>query len=647
MSLPAGFLDELRSRTSLAQIVGRKVAWDLRKSNQGKGDMWAPCPFHQEKTASFHVDDPKGFYYCFGCHAKGDAISFVREIENMDFMEAVRFLAADAGMEVPRADPREAARADKRSSLSEIMEQAVQYFRLQLQTASAGPARDYLSGRGLDGATLEQFEIGFAPDARQGLLNHFKEKGVAEQHLFETGLCAEAEDGRAPYDRFRGRIMFPIRDARGRSIAFGGRSLDPNARAKYLNSPETVLFDKSRTLYNLASARRAVTADRPLVVAEGYMDVIALTRAGIEASVAPLGTAITEEQLHLMWRVHHEPVIALDGDKAGLRAAYRLIDLALPLLSTDRTLRFAVLPEGKDPDDLLASEGRGAVDRLISSARPLLSLLWQRETENKVLDSPERRAAVDQALRRALGQITDKSVRDHFGHEVRQLRSELFQSRHRSRPRKTWKDRSITPLASTRQSLIVRSDDAQVRLREAVILATLVTHPSLIEDFEPVLESVDFGSIAHRALAGELMRSGNVDDLKARITGSLGAAALENLFALRHVQIAPGVRKPDDREAARLCLAEEFAKLESARGREREITEAIEDMSANTTDEGVTWRLSQAAGAYEKAARSGSVEKTEYDVAPTGARMDKDERKLAHDLFESIDFAKGRRETQK
>ena len=293
MSLPPGFLDELRTRTSLTQVVGRKVMWDNRKSNPGKGDMWAPCPFHHEKTASFHVDDQKGFYYCFGCHAKGDAINFVRETENVEFMDAVRILAGEAGMQIPERDPQAQAKADKRTQLIDVMEQAVQHFRLQLKTGAGAAAREYLDRRGLDQATQDRFEIGFVPDAWQGLWDHLTGKGVAPELILGCGLARESTKGGKPYDVFRGRIMFPIRDARGRCVAFGGRAMDPGDNAKYLNSPETELFDKSRTLYNHAPAREASGKGKPLIVAEGYMDVIALAQAGFDAAVAPLGTAVT------------------------------------------------------------------------------------------------------------------------------------------------------------------------------------------------------------------------------------------------------------------------------------------------------------------------------------------------------------------
>jgi len=256
MSLPPGFLDELRTRLSIGQVVGRKVMWDTRKSNQGKGDLWAPCPFHQEKSASFHVDDRKGFYYCFGCHAKGDAITFVRETENVEFMEAVKILAAEAGMPVPASDPRAQEKADKRTQLMDIMEQAVQWHRLQLRTGAASDARDYLARRGFDAAGLDRWDIGFAP-ANGGVMAHLVGKGVDPKLVIEAGLAAESDRGGSPYDRFRGRIIFPIRDGRARAIGLGGRAMDPNARAKYLNSPETPLFDKGRSLYNHGPAREA------------------------------------------------------------------------------------------------------------------------------------------------------------------------------------------------------------------------------------------------------------------------------------------------------------------------------------------------------------------------------------------------------
>ncbi len=649
MSLPPGFFDELRDRTSLARVVGRKVVWDARKSNPGKGDMWAPCPFHQEKTASFHVDDTKGFYYCFGCHAKGDAIRFVRETENAGFMEAVEILAREAGMQMPARDPEAQKRADRRTELAGVMEQAVQYFRLQLKTAAGAGARDYLDSRRMPDATQEQFGIGFAPDARRGLHAHLTGKGVAPDLIIEAGLCAQPEDGGAPYDRFRGRIIFPIRDPRGRAIALGGRAMDPNARAKYLNSPETPLFDKGRCLYNHGPAREAAGKGQPLIVAEGYMDVIALVGAGFGASVAPLGTAITEDQLRLLWRIAPEPVIALDGDTAGLRAARRLIDLALPMLEAGKSLRFAIMPEGLDPDDLIRARGRGAMQAVIDAARPMVSLLWQRETEGRVFDSPERRAGLDKALRAAIGRIPDTSVRGHYGEEIKRLRWELFggqrppKGRAGGRPPRFGAAPAV-PLPETRSSVLASGARADEHLREAVILATLVLHPQIIERFETDLERFEPGSRDHMALRDALLRHVQAapDDLRAKIEEDLGSQTLENLFAAGHVMLAPTVRASGDTEMAALCVEEELAKLKTRRGVSREVDEAAQDISG-VVDEGLTWRLSQAAEARNRAERCEAKDEVVYDYGDNGAAMDREERERLDGLLNRITFTKNRR----
>lgn len=607
MSLPPGFLDELRNRLSLAQVVGRKVTWDMRKSNQGKGDFWAPCPFHQEKSASFHVDDRKGFYYCFGCHAKGDAVSFVKDTENVGFMEAVEILAREAGLPMPARDPRAAQVADRRTELAQVVEAAVQHYRLMLRAGGGSVARDYLARRRLSEAAQERWHIGWAPDQRGGLVQALGAKGIKPELLVEAGLAIKPDDGGAPYDRFRGRVIFPIRDARGRAISLGGRALDPNARAKYLNGPETTLFDKGRSLFNHGPAREAAGKGQVLVVAEGYMDVIALAEAGFQATVAPLGTAITAEQLQLMWRIHDEPVIALDGDTAGLRAALRVIDLALPLLQAGKGLRFAILPGGMDPDDLIRAEGPGGFQKVLESAQPMVRLLWNRETDGRVFDSPERRATLDKSLRAALSRITDPSIRGHYGQEMKRLREELFGTGVRA-PRgfvpRQGKGRvqPTAPLASTRSSMLA-SEGTRIeeRLREAVILTTLSLHPALIERFETSLERMECSDESHDRIRSALFVAAHHPD-PAEILRERAGEALDRLRLLPHVQIVPAVRNPDDAETANLCLAEEFAKLEARRAARREIAEAVQEVEA-LVDEGLTWRLGQAAEAVNRAGR--------------------------------------------
>ncbi len=620
MSLPPGFLDELRSRTTLSHVVGRKVTWDRRKSNQAKGDLWAPCPFHQEKTASFHVDDRKGFYYCFGCHAKGDALTFLREAENMSFIEAVEALAREAGIAMPAADPQAAERADRRTELAKVMEEAARFYRLQLKTAAGAAARDYLAGRKLSEAARDRFEIGFAPDGWQGLWDQLRARGIAEDLIFGAGLAKPSTKGRAPYDVFRNRIIFPIRDARGRCIAFGGRAMDANDSAKYLNSPETELFDKGRTLYNHGPAREAVGKGQPLLVAEGYMDVIALVGAGFEAAVAPLGTAITEEQLDLLWRLHPEPLVMLDGDSAGVRAAMRLVDLALPRLKAGQGLRFVILPEGMDPDDLIRSRGRDAMEKVIAGAEPMANLLWRRETEGRIFDSPERKAALDKSLREVIRRIADPAIRAHYGEEIKRLRRHLFapaRQEHRapagrgSGPGGRWRAAPpAEPLPGTRASLLgpASGDEVEDHLLEAIILAVLVTHPGCIRRVEGRLEAIELRDPGHDRLRqaliahAEAAASDDPEEFRKRIANLL-PEELEKLMTNAQVRSAPPVWRRDDSEFAEICVANDIEKLVARRGAVSETAEAMEDLSG-LVDEGLTWRLGQAAEARHRAERS-------------------------------------------
>lgn len=641
MSLPPNFLDELRGRLSLSQVVGRKVTWDLRKSNQGKGDWWSPCPFHHEKTASFHVDDRKGFYYCFGCQAKGDIIGFVKESENVSFMEAVEILAREAGMQMPARDPQAQKKLDRQGMLAEVMEQAVQFYRLQLRTRAGADASAYLARRGLKDAALERWEIGFAPDGWQGLWDHLRGKGVPEELIMGAGLAKPSNRGGNPFDIFRNRVMFPIRDARGRAIAFGGRAMDPNDPAKYLNSPETALFDKGRNLYNLGPARAAAGRGQKLIVAEGYMDVIALAEAGFEASVAPLGTAVTEPQLQLLWRMASEPVMSLDGDKAGIKAALRVVDLALPLLEPGKSLRFALMPDGKDPDDLLRSEGAEAVQKVLDAAQPMVTLIWNRAIEGKVFDSPERKAALEHDLKQVTGRIQDQSLRLHYERELRNLTWELFSTRKPRGPKAkgkgNWKVAPPRegPAQVTRLSYLATADDAaEEHMREAVVLAALILTPQIVPEFDDGLLAMTCRDPEHARLRDILLRhEGDKEVLHAAV----GTEALENLIRLRHVAICRATRNPGDAEIARMTVAEEMAKLAAARGLSVEIAEALEDGFA---DEAVTWRLGEAAQARNRAVRSEQEDTAEYDIGENGVSMKREERSALDAILAQISFDK-------
>jgi len=352
------------------------VQWDRKRSKPGRGDWWACCPFHHEKTPSFHADDRKGFYYCFSCHAKGDIFTFLTEKQGLSFAEAVEQLAAEAR---------------QRATLVEVMEMAARFYEEQLAGPAGQGAREYMTSRGLSEETVRRFRIGFAPDARDALLRHLEKAGVPRQLMIEAGLVAVPEDGRSAYDRFRNRLMFPIRDMRGRVIAFGGRALG-DARAKYLNSPETELFHKSRVLYNIDQARRAAFDSSSVIAVEGYMDVIALVQAGFANVVAPLGTALTEDHLTMLWRMAPEPLLCFDGDAAGVSAAWRTLELALPRLAPGHSLRFVLLPEGMDPDDLVRQQGAEAFSALLEAAMPLIDLMWKHVLETSPRRTPEERA---------------------------------------------------------------------------------------------------------------------------------------------------------------------------------------------------------------------------------------------------------------
>ena len=391
MALSPQWLDELRSRVTLSSVIMRTTKL------QRAGREWkACCPFHNEKTPSFTVSDEKGFYHCFGCQAHGDVISWMTDQRGLSFMDAVKELAAEAGMEVPALDPRAARQAEERAGLHEVMQAAQDWFVASLEAPGGAKAREYLKSRGFNARTVERFGFGFAPNERQAMKASLKQ--FDEKLLIEGGLRIAVED-KEPYDRFRNRLMLPIHDARGRVIAFGGRILEADSKApKYLNSPDTPLFDKGRTLYNLHRAGPASRQSGRMIVVEGYMDVIALAAAGFEEAVAPLGTALTERQIELLWRMVETPILCFDGDAAGQRAAMRAIERALPLLRPAHSLAIVRLPAGLDPDDLLKAKGRGAMEKLLAEPATLLDTLWEFERAAQPLRTPEDKAGLKQRL---------------------------------------------------------------------------------------------------------------------------------------------------------------------------------------------------------------------------------------------------------
>ncbi|MDB5690411.1 MAG: primase [Sphingomonas bacterium] len=510
MSLSPGFLDELRMRTSLSALIGRSV-----KITRAGREWKACCPFHQEKTPSFTINDDKGFYHCFGCGAHGDAIRFLTEVKGLPFIDAVKELADAAGMDLPAPDPRARERDQRAAGLHEVMDEAAAWFEGELAGIVGAEARAYLQRRGIPPAVAKAFGIGFAPDGRNRLKSALEKHGI--DRLVECGMLIRPEEaGREPYDRFRGRLMIPIRDARGRTIAFGGRILG-SGEPKYLNSPETPLFDKGRTLFNLDRAASASRTAGRVVVVEGYMDVIALSQAGIDEAVAPLGTALTEGQLERLWRLVDVPLLCFDGDAAGQKAAIRAAQRALPMLAPGRSLCFATLPGGQDPDDLVRSGGRDAVEAVFKNSAPLVEILWRHEHDAAPLDTPEARAGLRRRLSDLAATVEDRDVREQYVAEFRRRFDTLFAAPAREQRqrwdqprfapsrsgRPGWKDR--TPLPASAQARSMGNDGAMERLLARAVLAGLCRHPRAIAEYAEAIECIDIGDIRLNRLRDALL----------------------------------------------------------------------------------------------------------------------------------------------
>ncbi|EJW21926.1 hypothetical protein IMCC14465_03200 [alpha proteobacterium IMCC14465] len=509
MAYPKSFIEEIKNRVSVSDIVGQKV----KLTRRGR-EFVGLSPFKNERTPSFTVNDEKQFYHCFSTGKHGTVFDFLMETEGLGFPEAVERLAARAGIQVPAQDPRMAEKEEKNASIIDICDMASVYFKTRLGGASGREAYDYLLKRGLDDALIQSFGLGYAPGDRVGLVKHLRDQGIADKDIIEAGLAVQPEGRSDLIDRFRNRVMFPITDARDRVIAFGGRALEASVPAKYLNSPETPVFHKGRILYNFAKARQSAFDTKSLLVTEGYMDVIGLARGGFNNAVASLGTAVTEEQISLLWRLVQEPVLCLDGDEAGLRAAYRVIDRALPLLKPGYSLRFAVLPQGKDPDDLVREGGAEAFNNVLERANSLIDMLWERELAYAPYDTPERRAAFSDRLRKAVRQIEHLDVRKFYGEEIKKRLDALFAPANRGAQQnggysysgqssgyggrysrqgsggKFYKFKSGASAEARRSALA--SGAVMLPPREAMIMLAFIRHAKLLAGHLDQLEKLDF-----------------------------------------------------------------------------------------------------------------------------------------------------------
>ncbi|MBA4270898.1 MAG: DNA primase, partial [Methylobacterium sp.] len=531
-------------------------------------------PFNAEKTPSFFVNDHKASFFDFSSGKNGDIFKFVMETEGLSFPEAVEKLAAEAGVTLPKITQEAQVQEERRKGLHEVVELAARFFEAELMGDRGGQARRYLASRGLDGEARTRFRLGYGPAERFALRDHLAGKGVSAELMMEAGLLVHGEEIAVPYDRFRDRIMFPIHDSRGRVVAFGGRAMSAEVSAKYLNSPETPLFHKGSLLFNHHNARKAAHDTGQAIVVEGYVDVIAMALAGFPQTVAPLGTALTEDQLTLLWRMADEPVICLDGDKAGRKAASRAIDLALPLLEPGKSLSFALLPEGQDPDDLARSGGKAAIADVLAEARPLVDMLWTREVEAGPLDTPERRAAFERRLKEPLGQIRDETTRKHYRREMDERLAQLFASAAPARAERReggyprgrgqgsgaarggrggfpqpspW---SVGPLKAssqlTRTKIMARGRGEDTR--EAFILLALASHPALI------LRCAD--EIADLSLDGPAAERFRQALLDAAMEGVLDEEALATRLQQPRVQEAQAQLMAVTGPAERLKLAQ-------------------------------------------------------------------------------------------
>jgi DNA primase len=514
MKFPPEFLDEIRARLPVSEVAGTRVK--LRK----EGREWRGLsPFSAEKTPSFFVNDQKGFFHDFSSGKHGDAFAFLMETEGLTFPEAVERLAGMAGLPMPRLTQADAAHDKKRASLIDVLAMAARLFENNLQQPIGAKARGYLADRGLGAPVQQRFGLGYASPERFALRDALAGLGVGVEAMIEAGLLVHGEDIAVPYDRFRDRVMFPIHNRAGRVIAFGGRAMEAGAKAKYLKSPETALFHKGALLFNHHRARKAAHDAGAIIVVEGYIDAIATSEAGFHNVVAPLGTALTSDQCALLWAMASEPILCFDGDGAGRRAAFRAIETALPLIGVGKSLRFALLPEGQDPDDLIRLNGPAAIAEHLKDARPLADMLFARETDGVRFDTPEQRAALERRLGEAVGRIADETLRRHYQADMRRRLSAFFgdepgrPARGEAGRRAVFGQRRAFPPQGPRVGLkeaplvphTKLARKAALPAREIMILSIALSHPALVESYCEELAATEFIGAGVAALRDALI----------------------------------------------------------------------------------------------------------------------------------------------
>ena len=601
MTFPPQFLDEIRARVPLEGVIAKRVRL-VRRGRESIG----LCPFHKEKTPSFTVNEEKGFFHCFGCGAHGDVIGFLMRDEGLSFPEAVERLAGDAGLALPARDPRAAAREKERHSLYGVIESAAAWFEAELKGPGGAAARRYLDARGVDEETRATFRLGFAPESRTALRTKLEGGGVTQATMAEAGLVIAPEDGGTPYDRFRGRVIFPICDRRGRVVAFGGRALGER-QPKYLNSPETPLFAKGSLLYGHHLAAPAARKAGRVIAVEGYMDVIALHQAGIAEAVAPLGTALTEQQLEALWRLAEDPVLCFDGDEAGARAAARAVERALPGLSARRSLRFAALPAGQDPDTMVRDRGRRAMAEIVGAAIPLSDQLWKMALGGRTLDTPEARARAHKQLQDQIARIPDRDLGYRYMEDFRQ------------RLRLPWQGRqpggapsAVMPDPPVRQGEALGSGTrGTAQPRERALLQILLSFPALAVEQHEALAGLQLETPRFAAAVAALVdwAESGPEPESASLRAALSGQGLDNLFEELVGQDAYLLDRPASIDRARELFADALKRQH----------QRLEEQAARAEAEGAhideeTWQHTR-----ERILRLQETAKAEADIPEFGA----------------------------
>jgi DNA primase len=596
MRFPDSFLDEIRARLPASAVVGRRVK--LKK--QGR-EFAGLSPFNAEKTPSFFVNDQKGKWFDFSAQKNGDIFTFLMETEGLSFPEAVERLAGEAGVAMPARDPHAEERDRERASLHDVMELATQFYETALQGRAGANARGYLNGRDIGPDLQRRFRIGYAPADRASLKVHLASRKVTQEQMIAAGLLITGDDIPVSFDRFRDRVIFPIADFKGRVVGFGGRALTADVPAKYLNSPETELFHKGSLLYNGAEARHAAHDAGTVIAVEGYVDVIRMVAAGFAHTVAPLGTALTERQLQILWRMADEPILCFDGDKAGIRAAERAADLAMPLLEPGKSLRFALLPAGQDPDDLIRAGGTDAMGSVIAAARPLVEMIWSRETDAHVFDTPERRAALEQRLREIARSIGEESVKRHYVQAFQERIQAFFPAP--ERPNREWRganrkrdrDWSSTtrhspfaarppiPVSDRLRRATLLSGRATHPLREVVLVMTMVNHPALLADRLDAFAHIEFshpdlGELRNAIL--DIVAHAEGEGADASLRAPLAEGKFGGLIERLEGQIEAAGHWPATPGAADADAAQGFAQALTLHTRKRTLHRELKDAEA-------------------------------------------------------------------